>query len=72
MDRSNFANMKKLATSDEDLRRLQLFLEYDAESPKGAEVPDPYYGGDAGFENVLDLCQRACEGLIDSIERQRG
>jgi protein-tyrosine-phosphatase len=31
------------------------------------EVPDPYYGGPAGFDKVLDLLEDACEGLLDSI-----
>jgi protein-tyrosine phosphatase len=32
------------------------------------EVPDPYYGGDKGFELVLDLLEDACEGLLESID----
>lgn len=34
------------------------------------EVPDPYYGGEAGFEHVLDLVEDACDGLIDHLRRQ--
>jgi len=33
-----------------------------------SEVPDPYYGGDAGFELVLDLLEDACEGLLKQIQ----
>ena len=32
-----------------------------------SEVPDPYYGGDAGFEHVLDLLEDACEGLLEAL-----
>ena len=32
-----------------------------------ADVPDPYYGGDRGFETVLDMVERACRGLIDDL-----
>jgi protein-tyrosine phosphatase len=32
-----------------------------------AEVPDPYYGGDAGFEHVLDLLEDACRGLLATL-----
>jgi protein-tyrosine phosphatase len=40
---------------------------FDPESPDGAEVPDPYGGGDDGFEHVLDLCERACRGLLEYV-----
>jgi protein-tyrosine phosphatase len=51
---------------------LSLLLAFDPESPAGAGVPDPYYGGNVGFEHVLDLCQRACHGLIEHLlERQQ-
>lgn len=36
-----------------------------------ASVPDPYYGGPAGFETVLDLLEDACSGLLTSIQEQR-
>ena len=35
-------------------------------------VPDPYYGGKTGFEDVLDLVEDACEGLILHVKKQRG
>ncbi len=35
------------------------------------EVPDPYYGGAAGFEAVLDLCEDACAGLIQQLQQQQ-
>ncbi len=35
-----------------------------------AVVPDPYYGGDAGFAHVLDLIEDACDSLIDELERR--
>ena len=33
-------------------------------------VPDPYYGGEQGFENVLDILEDACRGLLDAIENE--
>jgi protein-tyrosine phosphatase len=39
---------------------------------KATEVPDPYYGGDAGFERVLDLIEDACDGLLHSIKAGLG
>jgi protein-tyrosine phosphatase len=35
-------------------------------------VPDPYYGGEQGFEDVLDLLEEAAEGLIDALLERRG
>ena len=34
------------------------------------EVPDPYYGGEAGFEHVLDLLEDACSNLLDELSSQ--
>ncbi|WP_339885559.1 low molecular weight protein-tyrosine-phosphatase [Vreelandella maris] len=46
-----------------------LFLDF-ASTP-GAEVPDPYYGGDEGFENVLNMIEAASNGLIQHLKRER-
>jgi protein-tyrosine-phosphatase len=40
-----------------------------ASSPNDLDVPDPYYGGTAGFDHVLSLVEAACEGLIDQLPR---
>ena len=39
---------------------------------RDAEVPDPYYGGPRGFEDVFDMCEGACRGLIDHLRRSHG
>jgi protein-tyrosine phosphatase len=49
--------------------KLRLFMEF-APQMKKREVPDPYYGGSSGFEQVLDLVEAAAEGLLQEI-RQR-
>ena len=49
--------------------RLRLFLEF-APAGSPAEVPDPYYGGPNGFEEVLDLAEAAARGLLEYL-RQR-
>lgn len=46
--------------------RTGLLLEYSAEIDY-VEVPDPYYGGEKGFELVLDLVETACKGLLEHI-----
>jgi protein-tyrosine phosphatase len=68
MDRENLAVLHRRAP--ELVReRVRLFLEF---APHGApqEVPDPYYGGPNGFEEVLDLVESAARGLLSYL-RQR-
>ncbi len=48
---------------------LRLFLEYALDLPD-TEVPDPYFGGDGGFERTMDLAESASEGLVQDIRRQ--
>lgn len=65
-DQSNLENLRHLA-GPTDREKIYLLLDFDSENPKGSSVPDPYYGGPQGFETVLDLCQSACEKLLDHI-----
>lgn len=67
MDTDNLRHLRKLAgvqpKPPHGGPEVRLLRDFDPEAPPGAEVPDPYYG-DAGFEHVLDLCERACRGLL--------
>jgi protein-tyrosine phosphatase len=67
MDRQNEADIRTLARGVAHVPRIALFRSYDATSSEGAEVPDPYAGGAAGFENVVDICERACRGLLETL-----
>ncbi len=67
MDRQNLADLQKLARGVELLPRITLFRSYDPTAPIEAEVPDPYSGGSAGFDEVLDICERACRGLLETL-----
>jgi protein-tyrosine phosphatase len=65
MDAKNLRHLQLLAQGrSHDIR---LFRSFDATAEGGAEVPDPWYGGDAGFQEVLDQCERACEGLLAHV-----
>lgn len=55
----------KLSLMTDYLRSAQFAGKY-------REVPDPYYGGQRGFELVLDLLEDACQGLLTAIQQQRG
>ena len=68
MDHSNISRLKRMATSAESMAKIHLMTEYSIKSV-GDVVPDPYYGGDAGFELVLDLLEDTCEGLLNEIRR---
>lgn len=67
MDRSNYGDLQQICPPGyED--RLHMFLSFGEECTED-EVPDPYYGGPAGFDYVLDLVEDASEGLIKEIKR---
>jgi protein-tyrosine phosphatase len=67
MDHDNLAAMQARAPVELDAH-LGLFLEF-AGLPDRA-VPDPYYGGEDGFEEVLDLVEQGARGLLAEIERR--
>lgn len=66
MDNENMINLKNMARNAADLNKLHKMTDFRQEW-KYEEVPDPYYGGDAGFELVLDLLEDSCEGLLDKL-----
>lgn len=68
MDSSNLKNLADLARGSQG-QKLHLLLDFDPDSPKGSPVPDPYYGGEHGFEEVLDLCFSACHHLLQHLKR---
>jgi protein-tyrosine phosphatase len=66
MDETNLRHLRLMA--EQRLRpELCLLRRFDPSAPDGAEVPDPYSGGASGFEHVLDVCERACEGLLAHV-----
>jgi len=66
MDRDNLAALRRMV-GDRGTPVVGLLRAFDGTAPDGAEVPDPYAGGPAGFDHVLDLCERACRGLVDHV-----
>ncbi len=69
MDDENMHALKNRARNSEDLAKLHKMTDFSKEMNYD-EVPDPYYGGDAGFELVLDLLEDACEGLLEKTMRK--
>jgi protein-tyrosine phosphatase len=67
MDQDNLRALKQLAPDDSARRKVHLLREFDSSASAGANVPDPYYGGESGFDNVIAICERACTGLLEHI-----
>ncbi len=65
MDRDNYRNLKAICPDGME-ERLHLFLNFASELDED-EVPDPYYGGKDGFEQVFAMVQEAATGLLDDI-----
>jgi protein-tyrosine phosphatase len=65
MDRTNYEDLYRRSPA-QHRHKIRLFLQY-ADGLKEDEVPDPYYGGDKGFEQVLDLVEAAAKGLLDKL-----
>ncbi len=70
MDLDNLANLKSIAPDEEARGRLHLFRSFDPDSSVEADVPDPYYGGATGFDDVFDICEAACKGLLQHIQEE--
>jgi len=68
MDRENLRALER-RSPPHARERLRLFLDFAPEAGIG-EVPDPYYGGPNGFEDVLDLIEAASRGLIQHVRRR--
>ncbi len=66
MDADNLAEVNALRSAARGEARVHRLREWDPE-PEHYDVPDPYYGGDHGFERVHDLVHRSCEALLDHL-----
>ena len=69
MDRANLGELLAVAPDEEAAEKVRLLREFDPASAGAPDldVPDPYYGGDRGFEAVLDMVEAACRGLLDEL-----
>ncbi len=66
MDRDNLRTLERMSATNGSEPRIELLRMYEAERD-GDEVPDPYYGGASGFENVYKMVKRSCEGLLKHL-----
>jgi len=70
MDSNNRQDLLRLAPNSATEAKVHLLREFDPTAPANAEVPDPYYGGPRGFDDVFDMCERACKDLLTTIRAQ--
>ena len=67
MDRQNYMDIISMARNADDENKVEMIL--NLTYPESNEsVPDPYYGGDAGFENVYQMLDEACDALLKSLD----
>lgn len=67
LDRDNLRGLLAVAPDQETAEKVRLLREFDPEAGGDLDVPDPYYGGERGFETVLDHVQAACRGLLAEL-----
>ncbi|SEF40146.1 low molecular weight protein-tyrosine-phosphatase [Nitrosomonas ureae] len=70
MDNENLALLRQ-RSPQQHLGKIQLFMQYGENNPASIEVPDPYFGGQQGFEQVLDMVEEASRGLLAHLRTHK-
>ncbi|HEX8358831.1 MAG TPA: low molecular weight protein-tyrosine-phosphatase [Longimicrobium sp.] len=70
MDAENLREIRALEAAAGGSARIHRLRDWDPERP-GADVPDPYYGGPRGFDDVHDIVDRSCEALLEHLLAER-
>ena len=68
MDKSNYHNVTRLARDENDIKKVKLILDELGHSNNIQEVPDPYYGGQTGFDHVFELLDKATDVIIEKLK----
>ena len=68
MDTNNRSDLMRMAQTPQHQEKIRLLREFDPQGRKNSAVPDPYYGGIDGFEEVYEIVERSCRGLLASLE----
>jgi low molecular weight protein-tyrosine phosphatase len=69
MDRSNYNDLKSFDSNENYANKIFMMTDF-AKNGLYNEVPDPYYGGPEGFEEVLNILEESCEGLLEEIKKK--
>ena len=70
MDAQNIRGLNQLASNSEQKSKIRLMTDF-CQKIQASHIPDPYYGGDQGFEHVIDLLEDACEGLYLEVNGKK-
>ncbi len=69
MDKNNYEDVIALATSTEDVEKVDLIL--NAVNPgENRSVPDPYYGGKDGFDKVYSMLEESCSAIVENLKKE--
>ncbi|MDD8017715.1 MAG: low molecular weight phosphotyrosine protein phosphatase [Bacteroidota bacterium] len=68
MDKSNYHDLQSFDTSRKYSKKISMLTDY-RQKMDAVEVPDPYYGGPAEFEHVLDILEDGCGGLLKVLQK---
>lgn len=72
MDRANFDDLGELAPDVAARKKLHLLRSFEVAPAAGASVPDPYYGDDEDFDDVVRICLVACARLLEKLRHEHG
>lgn len=67
MDRHNFHDIQELVVDEGDRDRVMMFRAFDPYADRDLDVPDPFSGGQDGFDEVLAIVERTCSTLVDAL-----
>jgi protein-tyrosine phosphatase len=72
MDTRVLDTLRRMARTADERDRVHNFRTFDPDSLPDAPVPDPYYGGADGFDEVFDICEAGCRGLLADVRERLG
>ncbi len=70
MDDRNYDDVKEMSMTSDEVSKIHRMVDF-CQKTEASYIPDPYYGGDQGFENVIDLLEDACEGLYSKLRDKK-
>ncbi|MDP6769631.1 MAG: hypothetical protein QF704_02920, partial [Anaerolineales bacterium] len=70
MDCNNYSHLSDMAQDEGQKERVYMMRAFDSDAKQDLDIPDPYFGGDKGFEDVFHMLNRSCEKLLNFLENK--